>query len=543
MILKKYIALIVFLLVAFMHTAVKGQSKACDLLIKESQAAIGNKEYVKALEILSAAKDIAEENNSYTDIFCVLTGMGESYYYMNDYGESLNFTLEAYDVAVKHLEPRHQHKSMNNIGVLYLQEKNYEKAEEYCKKAYDATKAQKNFMETGYSCMTLASIAYIQKDFSGARSYYEEAIVYFKDKPKLKLKAEIGLVEVDLAEGRYVQARDKALDLYPQIKVHNYHGSDISLLKIIAESYFKEKDYGKAEENAFKVLAVKPDAETKKGVYELLTNIYNGKKEYQKALQYKDSVLATERLLNDLKSSSLFESSKVKLEIANYKNEIVLKDERMASERKIFYSLLAILAAIVTIVILVLRQKRIVSDRNRKIAELELEKKESENLLLEKQIHEKQVQTQLEEERLRNEIESRNRKLSAKALYLSGRNELVEEIINSVAQIPQVSQNQEVSTYMRTLKGYLKTDAEWDDFIAYFEQVNPQFLRTLQQRHPALTFADIRFICYIYMNLDLKEISAVLNITTEASKKRKQRIAKKMEIDADDLHDYILKIS
>jgi len=39
---------------------------------------------------------------------------------------------------------------------------------------------------------------------------------------------------------------------------------------------------------------------------------------------------------------------------------------------------------------------------------------------------------------------------------------------------------------------------------------------------------DIRFLSYLYMNLSIKEISSLLNITPDACRKRKERIAKKM---------------
>src|SRR5699024_3543963 len=148
------------------------------------------------------------------------------------------------------------------------------------------------------------------------------------------------------------------------------------------------------------------------------------------------------------------------------------------------------------------------------------------------------------QERLKNKIGEKNRQLSAKALYLSNRNEIISEIINSLTEISIVAKNQPVSNYIRTLKNYLRTDTEWDDFIKHFEKVNPEFLKALKHRHPKLSKKDIRFLCYVYMNLDTKEICAVFNITPNACRKRKRRLIEKLGLEEkENLYDYLLKIN
>ena len=164
----------------------------------------------------------------------------------------------------------------------------------------------------------------------------------------------------------------------------------------------------------------------------------------------------------------------------------------------------------------------------------------NENLLLEKEIKEKETNALLEQERLKSEIEARNRKISAKALFLSDRNRLIDDILQSISNIPELINNTFLTDKISALKSYLKNDNEWDDFIAHFEEVNPGLLHKLKSMHPSLSANDMRFIAYIYMNLSVKEISGLLNITYEACKKRKERIMSKMELQPDiSLYDYI----
>ncbi|RZK09629.1 MAG: hypothetical protein EOO46_13290, partial [Flavobacterium sp.] len=112
------------------------------------------------------------------------------------------------------------------------------------------------------------------------------------------------------------------------------------------------------------------------------------------------------------------------------------------------------------------------------------------------------------------------------------------------SELPDVSQNIKLKTHIKTLKEHLKTDSEWDNFIVHFEEVNQGLLSTLKEKHPNLSSNDIRFICYVYMNLSLKEIGTIFNITQEACRKRKERIFRKMQIDKDiSFYDYLSRLA
>ena len=93
------------------------------------------------------------------------------------------------------------------------------------------------------------------------------------------------------------------------------------------------------------------------------------------------------------------------------------------------------------------------------------------------------------------------------------------------------------------MKGLIKSDNEWEDFIKHFEEVNQGFLSDVKEKHPELNANDLRFISYVYMNLTTKEIAAILSITAGACRKRKERISKKMNLtDSSKLYDYLSTI-
>jgi hypothetical protein len=117
---------------------------------------------------------------------------------------------------------------------------------------------------------------------------------------------------------------------------------------------------------------------------------------------------------------------------------------------------------------------------------------------------------------------------------------MIEDILVSLSKKTKLSKDASLANQIKTLKSQLRIDDEWDDFITHFEELNQGFLTRLKTLHPSLTANDIRFIAYIYMNLSVKEISSILNITIEACRKRKDRIALKMELPENlSLYDYI----
>lgn len=519
----------------------------CKELISKGIDAMSKKDYVKSLELLTEARALAEKNNWHEQLFLANNNIGNTYYSMLDYGEAINYYLEAYNIALKELEPVNEMVVLNNIAILYSKENNQTRAREYFKKAYDIAKQNNDRVKIGMYALNLGNLSNEINQPNEARKYILEALPYLKGQTYLLLQAETTLAENELLLGFPKKAREKAQNILLNGGDTTYNDTAISLLLIIARSYLAENNFPEAITYANKVLAKNVNLETKFSAFRLLSDIYAKSNRLETALAYKDSLLTTQQKLNEIKNGRQFENNRVKFEIQNYKNEIAVKEEKLEAERKLFYYIIAVIIAVVTIIILSLRnmsarhkQKKLIAERNQQAIALELEKEKTENLLLEKQLIEKEANSLLEQERLKNEIEARNQKLSARALYHSGRNQLIEDVIADLSQLPAISSDKQLAGHIKALKNHLSNDDEWDTFITHFEEVNHGLINKLKSLHPSLTANDIRFISYVYMNLSSKEIAALLNITAEACRKRKERIAAKMELpESISLYDYL----
>jgi len=547
----KWILSSILILFFLMLPSVHAQSLSeCDSLIKNGVEAMQRSEHVRSLELLSKARTLAEKNHWHKQEFLAINNIGANYYSILEYGEALNYYLEAYTIALKELEPVQEMIVLNNIAILYSKEKKYEKANEYFMKAYNIAKENKDELKIGLYAMNLGNVANEQQLPKIAKAYFTEALPLLVSQPQFVVLAKIGLAECALQEGNVTLAKKSAEELLRTVKDLQFNDVGVSLHMILAKSYAKEQDTAMALAHTNKIFEVKPNLETKISVFELLSDLHFKTKSYVQAMAFKDSIISAEAALNEIKNGKLFENSKVKFEIQNYRNEIALNESKIANERKIFYSVLAIFIVAVAFVIVTLRnrsikhkQNKLIAERSEQIITLELEKEKSDNLLLEKQFIAKETNALLEQERLKNELESKNRKLSAKALYLSGRNQMIEEVLSELSELPQLSRDTSIINHIKTLKSHLKSDAEWDSFITHFEEVNHGFLNTLKTKHPSLTANDIRFLSYIYMNLSTKEIASMLNVTAEACRKRKERISSKMELPEHvNLYDYLASL-
>lgn len=315
------------------------------------------------------------------------------------------------------------------------------------------------------------------------------------------------------------------------------------MLLVMAQIYEGRSLFAQALNYAHEARKLSHTIQNKVDTYDYLSRILAKSKDYERSLLYKDSVILAKDSLNTVKNTKLYETGKIKFEIQNYQYELEQSQRRLKYERKFFYTIMGAGTLVLILVILIFRNNAIKHKQQEKIAELELNKARTDSLMREKQLREKEALALLEQERLKNELELKNRKLTAKEVHQSSRNELIEDVIKLLSQQPEVSRNESLSKYTRELKNHLKQDTQWESFFTHFEEINQGFIDRLKSKHPNLIASEVRFIIYVYMNLSNKEISSLLNITDASCRKRKERISKKLNIaSGTNLYSYLSTI-
>lgn len=511
-------------------------SKECarlfDLGIKEG--AKGN--YNTALEYLTKAELLAEKVHWKDKLFLIKFNIASNYANLSNYGEALGYYKDALKYARnKEKEKGDRIKTWNNIALIYSFENDNAIALEYALKAYEGAKAQKSDDVIVSSATNLCHIYSILGNFSLAKKYLMEV----KDVPKTKdveHKWQINYADILISEGKIAEAEKIGKRLLNEVEEKKAEGCYICIAKTLTRLYEQQNKIDLAIFYSKKGLQSTIEKKDRIDLYAALSRLYFKNKEFVISSQYKDSVILEKDALRVLVNRGLFESNKIKLRVQDYRNALQAKTQRQQLERNFFIVIIALCIAITAFLYLGLRNKITRQRQEKTIINLKLEQKS-------KDLDTIKAKEQLKREKLKNTIAEKNRELSAKALYLSIRNELIEKSINALSLVPEISKNASVSNHIKLLMTHLKSDAGWEDFISHFEKVNPIFIKTIKEMHPELNGKDIRFVCCVFLNLDIKEISNIFNVTYNAANKRKQRVRQKMGLDEEaSLYEYLLKL-
>lgn len=102
----------------------------------------------------------------------------------------------------------------------------------------------------------------------------------------------------------------------------------------------------------------------------------------------------------------------------------------------------------------------------------------------------------------------------------------------------------ELTSIVNSIKLSLNDNKFWDDFKLYFEQTSPNFLFLLAQKYPDLTPIDLKYCCYVKMNMSNDDIRNLLGINQESVRTHKYRLKRKMALPRDqDLRSFLQSVS
>lgn len=102
----------------------------------------------------------------------------------------------------------------------------------------------------------------------------------------------------------------------------------------------------------------------------------------------------------------------------------------------------------------------------------------------------------------------------------------------------------ELSSIVNSIKTSVNDTKLWEDFKLYFEKTHPDFLLTLSKKHPELTMKDLKYCCYLKMNMTNNDIRNLLGINQESVRTHKFRLKKKMALPRSlDLINYLRSVA
>jgi DNA-binding CsgD family transcriptional regulator len=106
----------------------------------------------------------------------------------------------------------------------------------------------------------------------------------------------------------------------------------------------------------------------------------------------------------------------------------------------------------------------------------------------------------------------------------------IKERIKYLARHVDISTRSELLSLIQSVKLTTGDKNHWEDFKVYFENVNPNFLKNLSNIYPQLTGKDLKYCCYIKMNMSNKDICHLLGINQESVRTHRYRLKRKMTL-------------
>jgi ligand-binding sensor domain-containing protein/DNA-binding CsgD family transcriptional regulator len=173
------------------------------------------------------------------------------------------------------------------------------------------------------------------------------------------------------------------------------------------------------------------------------------------------------------------------------------------------------------------------------------------NLRKEKQFKQQQVTserkiTNLENEKLENEVNYKRRELASLALNITSKNEMIDQIksqLKSFSNKLDTEGKTELTQIIKLIDNNSRLDNDWKKFEFYFDQVHSNFLKQLREKYPDLTISQMKLCAYLRMNLSTKEIATLMNISVAGIEKSRYRLRRKFTLEHDEmLSDFIQKI-
>ncbi|MEQ8473531.1 MAG: triple tyrosine motif-containing protein [Marinoscillum sp.] len=152
--------------------------------------------------------------------------------------------------------------------------------------------------------------------------------------------------------------------------------------------------------------------------------------------------------------------------------------------------------------------------------------------------------SRLRNDKLRAEIDHKNRELATTTMHLINKNEFMLTIRDAIKDSSKNGSKDTFKKIIRDIDRNLSEDEGWEQFTKHFDQVHGEFLNNIKREHPTLTPQEIKLCAYLRMNMTSKEIANLLNISVRGVEISRYRLRKKLDISRDtNLIDYMLEYS
>ncbi len=487
--------------------------------------------YLGALQIFEAIKDEDGVNKVYNNL-------GILNYQKGDFATALDY----YNKARLYSERTSQTGALadvyDNIGIIYGVMKDTVRDFEFKRKALWVNRQSNDLKRLLLSYSNLGTGFFNYGVYDSSRRYLDSALNLSQQLEDQFTEAHVlnNLGELYINTGNLVEAK-KALDRCKILReslddplglaiVHRNLGIISNQIKSLkeSESYFR-KSYEIATDIEANEQAMNA-CEELVALYQFQGKFKDANEYLQRYHQIKDSLFSKDQALRIQDLTLKYETEKRDKELVKSKAQLEInrKQEQLNRQRMIFAVIILILALISTW-LYSLKKKLELQDK--------LKKEQDEKLILDLRLQ----NTVLEQDKLKQELDYKNKEITNFALMLVQKRELVDKITDLLIYYRDHRQHQSSQAFeelINEIRNAMLAEKETQEFEQYVDQVCEGFFVSLEHRFPGLTKNEKRLAALLRMNLSSKEISGVLNISPKSVDMNRYRLRKKLQIETEE---------
>lgn len=481
-------------------------------------------DYAPALEYYEKASEIYKEINNPGEYSELLNRIGMTYWSLGINDKALQYLHE----FIQLLSPDRTKAlaiGYNNIGAIYRDLDNDEKALEFYRKAVVYYELAGDSLDLP-SALTNIGTIYSSRDILDSALFYYKKALKISDAIGDRLqsaKTKHNMALIYSTTGQLDEAKNLLLEFMNiSLEIGYKEGIAHSLLSL--GNFYKE--HGDVDEalkcyrdcisvaDSINLLQVLMNAHL--GLSEILQN-HNQNKEalyhYQKYTQVKDTIYNAERARIITELETKYETEKKQQE-----NELLVKDNELKDRRiKTLYMVIGGFLILIMVIVLLIIQYRKTSLGKKLLAESEAA-------------------------RLAEKVDHQNQELASGALALSRNLSFISKLLTDLKSLSSHVDNQGIQNLMGIIRNiqHLDTDPAWSEFEMRFQQVHTRFYNNLTKKFPTLTTNEMRLCALIKLGMNTKEISMVTFQNIRAIEAARLRLRKKFRLDgAEELSSFL----
>lgn len=477
--------------------------------------------FMEVLEYLDPEKDGTRMARLYAALANLASNQG-------NYQEGISKVQQSNDLILKYdMDPIYLARNYKILGNIHGIIENWELSDEYYRKAIRLFTELGSHVEAMIDSLGIG-INYIQQEqFVKAKPIMETALAFFEKEgdqtATIMALSHLGNIEQQL--GNYEIAESLYLKGLKPAEEYGLLEEYVSMNTRLGDIY---NDTGRAKES----ISILKEVEEINGMYggtDMQVIIYSQLMDSYSILdKHKEAFIYSEkyRKLNDsimsVENVSAINELEVKYQTEKKEQEIKLLEEkakRNALEKRGMIAGILGLLGLFGAFFYAMRQRMV---RNKLAKE--------------------KVDQELEFSM--KELDLKKQELTAYALQLAHKNEVLEGIKSNVNEIKEGNEsNRDLQKIVNTIAINQNDDESWEGFRSRFLAVHKDFEVDVKQQFPKVTVNELRLMALLRMQLTSKEIANIINISSEGIKKARYRLRKKLGLEtSDSLEELILKI-